>query len=450
MAHRSYSTALGHIVDPTAGQGDFTTIATALTAASSGQTIFLRPGTYTENISLKAGVNITAYSCDGLTPNVTIAGKCSFSGAGTVTLSGIRLQTNSDYCLEVTGSSASFVNLDSCYINCTNNTGLNYTCSSGSSVINFFNCQGNLATTGISYATVTGGANIRFVNCFLTNTGNSLTATSVSSGTILFQTTLMNGCLSTSSTGAIIIENSVIDTSAINTASLTHNGTGTGSQVFNSILNAGSASAVSSGAGATVNLFNNCIGSSNTNAVTGSGTVLYNSNEYTSSSSVINTTTQTAAVTRTAVTRSTLQPCVIAYKSADDTNATGDGTAFTVIFDTEVKDQSNSYNNSTGTFTAPYTGSYLFTGSVGLTALGSTTTSKVAVTATSRTLQGNSWNGGAIKSAGNQADHCFTCIIDMTAGDTCTIVVTASGTTKTVTVQGNTVTTTYLGVYLLC
>jgi len=48
------------IVDATAGSGNYTTIAAALAAASSGQTIFIRPGTYTENLTLVAGVNLTS------------------------------------------------------------------------------------------------------------------------------------------------------------------------------------------------------------------------------------------------------------------------------------------------------------------------------------------------------------------------------------------------------
>jgi pectin methylesterase-like acyl-CoA thioesterase len=71
-----------------------TTIASALTSASSGDTIFVRTGTYTENLTLKAGVNICAFEGDGYTPTVTIIGKASFSSAGTVCLSGLRLQTN--------------------------------------------------------------------------------------------------------------------------------------------------------------------------------------------------------------------------------------------------------------------------------------------------------------------------------------------------------------------
>src|ERR1043166_1875682 len=109
------------IVSATASDGTHTTIATALTSASSGDTIFIRPGTYTENLTLKAGVNIAAFICDGYTPNVTISGTLTLTTAGTVSISGIRLQTNSAAVLAVTGSAASNVFLINCYLNLTNN-----------------------------------------------------------------------------------------------------------------------------------------------------------------------------------------------------------------------------------------------------------------------------------------------------------------------------------------
>jgi len=79
------------VVDPTAGQGTHTTIASAITSASSGDTIFIRPGTYTENLTLKAGVNLAAFNGDQNTPNVTIIGNNTLTTAGTVSISNIRL-----------------------------------------------------------------------------------------------------------------------------------------------------------------------------------------------------------------------------------------------------------------------------------------------------------------------------------------------------------------------
>ena len=116
MAYRNYSAAVSKIVDPN-GFGDFTTIAAALTASSSGTTIFLRPGTYTENPTLKAGVNLSAYGSDSSlngTGNVIINGTCTLSTAGSVTISGVQLQTNSANAIVVSGSVASVLNLNNC------------------------------------------------------------------------------------------------------------------------------------------------------------------------------------------------------------------------------------------------------------------------------------------------------------------------------------------------
>lgn len=58
------------------------------------------------------------------------------------------------------------------------------------------------------------------------------------------------------------------------------------------------------------------------------------------------------------------QPAFLAYLSSTASNVTGDGTNYTVICGNEVFDQSSTYNASTGVFTAPVTGKYMFIGTV--------------------------------------------------------------------------------------
>jgi hypothetical protein len=283
------------IVSATSSDGTHTTIASALTSASSGDTIFIRPGTYTENLTLKAGVNLTAFVCDGLgftTNNVTIVGKCTFTAAGTVNISGIQLQTNSDFLLAVTGSAASIVDLTNCFLNCSNNTGISFSTSSGSAQINCNSCQGNLGTTGIAYFSSSSPGALNFNMCILSNTGASTTASSLSAGTISYFSCSMTFPTTSTSTGSITLQHCNNDTSAINTITITHGGTGLGTLLY-SYVASGTASSISIGTGATMGIVNCTVNSTNTNPITGIGTVDFSSNTFSNTGKAINTTTQT-------------------------------------------------------------------------------------------------------------------------------------------------------------
>lgn len=277
MGYRNYASANGFIVAKD-GNGDFSTIATALTAATSGTTIFIRPGTYTENLTLKAGVNLTAWPCDaGLNPqsntaaNVIIKGKATFTGAGTVSISGIQLKTNADYFLVVSGNSASIVNLTGCFLNCLDGSGINYTSSSASSQVNITYCQGNLGTTGIKAwaCTATGILNVFFTTW--TNSGLSTTASTISSTDMNVEFSQLYFPLSITSSSPQI-RHSWIDTSGATATGITTVTSGTTTITHTAIVT-GSSSGVSCGSGTEIGL-NLCeVSSTNTNALTGSGTI---------------------------------------------------------------------------------------------------------------------------------------------------------------------------------
>ena len=279
------------IVDPTLGLGTHTTIASALTSATSGETIFIRPGSYTENITLKAGVNLSAFEGDALTPTVTIIGNATMTTAGTVSISGIRLQTNSAAFLTVSGSAASIVNLDYCYFNCTNNTGIVFSTSSSSAAINPRNCKGNLETTGIAFFTHTSAGVLSIFDSWFLNSGGSTTQTTCSAGTLNIANTSFSSPITTSGTSAGTFQVLGVDTSAQGVTSFTAGGSGAHQFRFCAFLS-GTATSFSSGS-ATPFLEFCSFNSTNTNAISGAGTVSYRALSFGGTSRTINTTGQT-------------------------------------------------------------------------------------------------------------------------------------------------------------
>lgn len=278
------------IVDASAANGTHTTIAAALTDASSGDTIFVRQGTYTENLTLKAGVDIVSFPADR-SSQVKIKGKLSASFSGGTVISNIALETNGDYILALTGSSGTYVTFKNCYLSMTNATGINYTSSSGSSAIYLINCSGDIGTTGITLFTSTANGPITIRSSHFTNTGASTTASTNAASTIDVLYSDMPVPITTSSTSACGIRYSVLDTGAQNVTCLTLGGSGDNHIEFNRIRS-GTASAISVSASCTAYVLHCEINSSNANIITGAGTVYHDKLSADNTGKNINTTTQ--------------------------------------------------------------------------------------------------------------------------------------------------------------
>jgi hypothetical protein len=282
------------IVNPSGGAagGNYTTIAAALTAAASGDTIFITPGTYTEDLTLKAGVNLCAYDCDALTPNVIILGKATATFAGTASLSGLQLKTASDYFLVVSGTAVTNINLKNCYLNCGVGRGINHTTTGASATLNIIDCRGDTPTAGAS-GTFWTEANsttkiINVINTHISNSGGAI-GYRTSSGTLnVVNSTFAHTCDCVSD-AVVTLTNSTYNCSSLNAQAYTFNSSG--AQIaYNCIFLGGTASAV--GGSAAFSLFGCNISSSNTNAVTGGGTVTYAGLIFSGTSKKINTTTQ--------------------------------------------------------------------------------------------------------------------------------------------------------------
>lgn len=278
------------VVSSDATQGTHTTIAGALTVASSGDTIFIRDGTYTENLTGKAGVSLFALTGDQLTPNVTIAGNFTSSFAGTCSISNIRLQTNSAACLTVSGSNATIVNLYNCFIDGTNATPISFTASNASALIKCVNCLGNLGTTGIGAFAHSSTGQLAFNYSNISNVGGSSTASTISAGSFLSFCSTFANPVTSSGTATVAIQFTDISTSAQNVTAFTNGGSGNATANQCRFVS-GSASAVSTSQTFTTVL--STFESSNTNAITGAGTIIYADIAFAGSSSLMNVSSQT-------------------------------------------------------------------------------------------------------------------------------------------------------------
>jgi len=284
------------VASSTAGTGaNFTTISAAIAAAQGtgiNSTIFIQPGTYTENLTLVPGINLCAFDCDSTTPNVTIIGTLTHSTAGTVSISGIRLQTNGAAAIAVTGAAASILNLNNCYFNFTNSTGITFSSASSSARLYIFNTNGDLGATGGIFAHSSAGILV-LDHFFIQNTSASTVVNTCSAGLLNMQYYNIQSPVTISGSAALTLEHGLIDTNALNLTALTHGG-GASSCKW-SRFGSGSASAIS--ISGTLGMEFCTIFTSNTNAITGAGTLVYSCLSFDSTSSTINTTTQAPLVT---------------------------------------------------------------------------------------------------------------------------------------------------------
>ena len=191
------------IVSPSAANGTHTTISAALAVASSGDTIFVRPGTYTENPTATIGVNVTAYQGDDNEENVTVVGSWTVTGAGTFTMSNLCLKDNGSPVIAFSGSTNTVLQIDDCTFIVTGASVFNYT-NSGSSQIVPYNCVFNVGT-GHQLYSMTSAGNITFESCEIE--GSTSTASNNSAGLIGFITSSCAIPLSTSGTGQLEISN---------------------------------------------------------------------------------------------------------------------------------------------------------------------------------------------------------------------------------------------------
>lgn len=282
------------IVAPTIAEGaNYTSIAAALADVSSGETIFLKPGTYTEDLTLVGGVDIAAFGGGGAIPDVSIVGKLTHNDGGTINIHSVRLQTNNDFFLEMSGTLNSRIRLEECYLLCSNNTGISFTATIGN--IECTACKGAIQDTGSTLIVSTSPATLLMRFCDINNTGQTAVPSSTSSGQINLRYSRINFPLEATGSGRFNLEYSSVQTSNADVISIQTNGTGT-STFDNCFFDGGTASAIGVGTGTTVNMFGqNDIRSTNADTIIGDGTLVYAPMSFSGSSNnaFVNVTNQT-------------------------------------------------------------------------------------------------------------------------------------------------------------
>ena len=142
-----------------------------------------------------------------------------------------------------------------------------------------------------------------------------------------------------------------------------------------------------------------------------------------------------------------LQPAFLVTVASTISNVTGDGTAYTIVYDSEVYDQSG--DMTTTTFTAPVTGRYMliFQGSVdGLTS--SHTEGLWQLVTSNRTYSAAIDPYFSRNASSGRYTYRICIVADMDSSDTSTSVLTISGGTKVVDVYQDV--ETYFSGALIC
>jgi hypothetical protein len=276
------------IVDPTSGLGTHTTIQAAINDASSGDTIFVRPGTYTEDLTLAAGIDIVSFGNQGETAQVTIIGNATATFAGTASYAGLRFQTNNDFLLSVTGTSATVLRFSNCFFNITNNDGIQFTSTSASAEILIALSYGDFGTTGIKLFDSTSAGTLRIEQSIFTNSGGTSTASTMTAGEGSFFDTFIGAPITSSGTARFEISGCSIADTTINTTMVTIGGTGGG---FLNLSGITSGTAVGMTVDSSCDAYNSTFQTSNANAIDGTGTLDYSGLTFSASNNITTTTT---------------------------------------------------------------------------------------------------------------------------------------------------------------
>ncbi len=244
------------VVDPSATIGDrgsYQTITAATAAASSGDVIFIREGTYTEDWTAKAGVSYIGIERG----TVTIVGVTTVNTTGNFLFQNLAFQTNGNVAIDISGGNAPTTTFSTCDFTATDFQLLSLTSGFGST--DFQHCFFDIANTGITlFGTGASGQPVKWTYCIVSNSGGSSTVSINNMSEFTFNWSACLVPLRSTGNGTFNIANSILNTFATNTLALDIQGTGLNGDLNLVTITSGSAACLSVAAGCAINA-KNCI-----------------------------------------------------------------------------------------------------------------------------------------------------------------------------------------------
>ena len=263
-----------YVVDGS-GEGDYVTVQAAITAANAagGGGVFIRPGSFTEDLTLFDGVDL--WCAPG---SVTIAGTHIPPASGTVNVTGFIL-SDATAIFSSAAAGTTVLTLSDCFISVTN--GFIFDLVNWTGELLMDNCGESSTDDGV--VNNTGGVLIKFINSEI-GAGTGQTMTLTGNANVRFDTCNINCPVNIAGSGTLTIQNGVKFastltiggskvTSSINSSfqgAITFSGSSSGSMYTGSISSGAAAALTMSSSGGWI-LSDLAITSSNSPAVDGAG-----------------------------------------------------------------------------------------------------------------------------------------------------------------------------------
>lgn len=286
------------IVDANALYGTHTTIQAAINAAVADiaatgglRTVFIRPGIYTENPVLSNGVNLTAYTCDGISGNCSINGTLSLNNNSTCTVSGLNFITNGTFCINLPGAPSDTTNQFLIAYNCNfiiSNSTVGFSVRANNQ-FRLIGCTGDITLNGATYFNISTHALISFEYCNMKNSSLSDTPDD-SSGTVNFDYTIFDHAIFIDGDGRFTANHSIFDTSQANSIPLNIATINPPTVISFCEFLSGSSPGIQLSTipiTFTINLYCSRIDSTSTFAIQGFGTIDYNNLSFTNTSTLV-------------------------------------------------------------------------------------------------------------------------------------------------------------------